>query len=305
MRLRAATAPPGVPGCDREPSESAALADRDGALRASRAAGARAHAHSSASTTSVATATSRAGVAGSMPPCATRPGSAHAAPSGVSASAETASASCDGTRAAPLERREEDADRHDDDEHREHEEPRQLARAALAQEQRGQRHADAGEQHARRDAEQRRPTAAAGHGTPCSRPDDRRAHRRRAIRANDRDADESPRPPAPRRACRWAGRGRRTGADRADRSAPAISGASANPRVTAEPPSTMTASTTSVGGIPQRQQRPARRRSSRRRAGRGRARSRVTCAASPRRAPRRRAILSRRTCAATRGPPRR
>ena len=55
-------------------------------------------AHSSPSTTSVARATSRAGSPAPSPPWATRPGKAQAAPSGVSASIETASASCVGTR---------------------------------------------------------------------------------------------------------------------------------------------------------------------------------------------------------------
>ncbi len=76
----------------------------------------------------------------------------------------------------PFERREEHADRHHDDEHHEHEQARQLARPALAQEQRRQRPAHPRQQRARQDAEDR------AHDPDGDRhavvgPHDRRAHR--------------------------------------------------------------------------------------------------------------------------------
>ncbi len=236
-----------------------------------------------------------------MPPWATRPGKAHAAPRGVSASSETASASCVGTR--PPHSREAKKTPTGTTTTR----SASANRPDSSRDRRSRRNSAVSAMQTRASSTQvatpsTTPIAAAGHGTPCSA-QTIAAHTETAISANVGTL----RKPATANSAASRPLGRPSTLNLRGSSgsvAPTISGASANPRVTAEPPSTMTASTTAVAAsrsvssaqhdttvAPMSSRRPST--------------VRRTCAESPRRAPSSSAILSRRTCAATRGPPRR
>ena len=207
-----------------------------------------------------------------------------------------------GHHAVPVERGEEDSHRNHDDEDRQREEPGQFARAPLVRGTAPSAPCTPVPAARRWPPRARPPTTAAIGAAPC-RIHTMAAHTVSAVTAAIGTLTA---PTTASTAARLVGRGPRTAKRRGSSGsvAPPMSGASANPRLIAEPPSTVTATITSVStsSSVSSAQHPATV------ATISRSRpvvTRATWRPSPRSAPTSSASLSRRTCAATRDPPRR
>ncbi len=302
MRLRAAIAPAGVPGATaNQPSPPRSRPDtgRSVVVSARRTS----HAQSRASPATVRNGDQEAARSLSASPAPGVRGTRSAAPSGVIASALTAWMSCVGTTPSQSS----DARKT----------PTGTTTTRMARtkspessrERRSRRNSEVSAMHTRASsthvATTSTPPATAAIGAaPCADPHDRRAHGERG-HGRDRDADRCRPGRAPPRG---SSAGSPSTAKRRGSSgsvAPPISGARANPRHDRRAAEHGDRDhhlglrhhrASAAPSIPRR---------SRRRAGRGPRVVRATWRPSPRSAPKSSATLSRRTCAATRGPPRR